>query len=106
MTKVSVILLKELNSLVKLTNFTKNVQLHSTIQPKLFQFLIQENNYNRFNLASHNQKMIRTNRLHAAFILFKQKLLQWDIQNYQTFEKELSINIERISEIMPNLITL
>ena len=39
-------------------------------------------------------------------ILCKQKLLQWDIQNYQIIKNELGINIERISEIMPNIITL
>ena len=50
--------------------------------------------------------MIRTNRLNAAFILCKQRLLQWDIQHYQIFERKLGINIERILEIMPNIITL
>ena len=50
--------------------------------------------------------MIRTNRLNAALILCKQKLLQWDIQNFQIFKSELGISIERISEIMPMIITL
>ena len=50
--------------------------------------------------------MILTNRLNAALILCKQKLLQWDIQNYQIFERALGINIKRISAIMPNIITL
>ena len=50
--------------------------------------------------------MIRTNKHNAALILCKQKLLQWDRQNYQIFERELGINIERTSEIMPNIITL
>ena len=50
--------------------------------------------------------MICTNRLIAALILFNQKLLQWDKQNNQIFERELGINIERTSEIMFNIITL
>ena len=50
--------------------------------------------------------MIRTNRLNAAYILCKQKLLQWDIQNYQIFEIDLGINKERILEMVPNIITL
>ena len=50
--------------------------------------------------------MIRTNRLNAALILCKQKLLQWDRQNYQIVERELGINVEQTSEIMPNIITL
>ena len=50
--------------------------------------------------------MIRTNRLNAALIFCKQKLLQWDRQNYQIFERALGINIERTSEIMANIITL
>ena len=104
--KVQVISLKELNSLVKLNNVTTDKPLLSTIQPKRFQFLIQESNNNRVNLASHDQNMILTNRLNSAFILCKQKLLQWDRQNYQIFERELGINIDRTSEIMPNIITL
>ena len=104
--KVPVISLKELNSLVKLNNFTTDEPLLTTIQPKQFQFLIQENNNSRVNLASHNQNMIRTNRLNAALILCKQKLLQWNRQNHQIFERGLGINIERTSEIIPNIITL
>ena len=50
--------------------------------------------------------MIRTNRLNAALILCKQKLLQWDRHNYQIFERDLGINIERTSEIIPNILTL
>ena len=50
--------------------------------------------------------MIRTNRLNAALILCKQKLLQWNRQNHQIFERGLGINIERTSEIIPNIITL
>ena len=104
--KVPIISLKELNSLVKLNNFTTDEPLLTTIQPKQFQFLIQESNNSRVNLALHDQNMIRTNRLNAALILCKQKLLQWDRQNYQIFKRELGINIKRSSEIMPNTITL
>ena len=50
--------------------------------------------------------MIRTNKLNAALMLCKQNLVQWDRQNYQIFERELGINIKRLSEIMPNMITL
>ena len=80
--KVPVISLKELNSLEKLNNFTKDEPLLSTIQPKRFQFVIQESNNSRVKLGTHDQNMIRTNRLNAAFIMCKQTLLQWDIQNY------------------------
>ena len=104
--KVPVISLKEINSLVKLNNFTIDEPLLSTIQSKRLQFFIQESNNSRVNIALHDQNMIRTNRLNAAFILYNQKLLQLDIQNYHIFESEIKINIERISEIMPNIITL
>ena len=103
---LSVIFLKVLNSLVKFNSFTIDTTLTLTIRPECAQFPIQESNNSRVNLASHDQSMIPTNRLNAALILCKQKLLQWDIQNYQIFEKELEINIELISSIMPNIITL
>ena len=47
--KVPVISLKELNSLVKLNNFTINEPSLSTIQPKRFIFLIHESNNSRVN---------------------------------------------------------
>ena len=103
---VPVIFLKELNSLEKLNNFTKDIPLLSTIQPKGFKFLSQESYNSRVNLASHDQNMICTNRLNAALILCKQKLLKWVILNYRIFGKELGINIKVISEIMPNIKTL
>ena len=78
----------------------------SSVQLNRVQFLIQESNNSRVNLASHDQNMIHTNRLNAPLILCKQSLLQWDIQNYEIFERELGINIERISELMSNIITL
>ena len=104
--KVPVISLKVLNSSVKLYNFTLDEPLLSTIQPKRFQFLIQESNNSRVNLATHNQNMIRTNRLNAALILCKQKLLQLEMQNYQIFKRKLGIIIVRISEMLPNIIRL
>ena len=66
--KVPVISLKELNSLVKHNNFKTDEPLLTTIQTKQFEFLIQESNNSRDNLASHDQNMIRTNRLNAALI--------------------------------------
>ena len=58
------------------------------------------------SLDSHNQEMVRSNRLNTALLMCKQNLLQWNTQNYQIFEKELGINVERTSGIMPNIIGL
>ena len=58
------------------------------------------------SLSSHDQEMHRANRLNAALLMCKQTLLQWNSQNYQIFERELGINVERASGVISNIIGL
>ena len=47
--------------------------------------------------------MVRSNRINAALLLCKQRLLQWDTENYYIFERELEIKIDRTAGIIANI---
>ena len=68
--------LTELNSRVML-NISAEAIIHNTSTPRNpFQVLVHRVEEKPNNLASHNQEMVSSNRINAALLLCKQRLLQ------------------------------
>ena len=94
---------KELNSRVML-NISAEAIIHNTsTQRNPFQVLVHIVDERPNSLASHNQELVRSNRINAALLLCKQRLLQWNTENLNIFERELDIKIERTAGIIANI---
>ena len=78
--------------------------IHNTSTPlNTFQVLVHRVEQKLNSLELHNQEMARSNRINASLILCKQQLLQWNSENFNIFERELEIKIERTAGIIANI---
>ena len=54
-------------------------------------------------LRTHDQEMIRSNRIRAAKLLCKQRLSQWTVAENTIFLSELGVDIERSAGILSHV---
>ena len=54
-------------------------------------------------LASHDQELVRSCRTRSAFLLCKQRLGQWNQENYNIFETELNLNLRLAPNVASNI---